>query len=87
MGYGAFGRGYDAWYDGGYGPYYDGYWQGDVYWYSPGRGRPYVRDDNHHFRRDRGTGFHGVRGRHHGAGDHRGPDDHHDDHRDGDHRH
>jgi hypothetical protein len=71
MGYGGHGRGYDAWYDGAYGPFYDGYWQGDAYWYSPGRGRPYVRDDGRHFRHDRGDGFHGVRGR-------RG---HHDGHR------
>ncbi|MBI1198805.1 MAG: hypothetical protein GC203_13170 [Phenylobacterium sp.] len=83
MGYGGRTRGYDAWYDGAYGPYYDGYWRGDVFWYSPARGRPYVRDDGRHFRRDGGPGFHGVHGRHRGHWRH----DDHDDRRHGDRHH
>jgi len=53
---------YDSYYDDYYGPYYGGYWAGDGYFYfTDGPGRPYRRDDLHHFRRDGGVGFHGVR--------------------------
>ena len=62
VGWGGHG-GYDAYYDDYYGPFADGYWDGDgAYWYSPGHGRPFVRDDAHHFQRGPGHGFHGVRG-------------------------
>ncbi len=40
----------DAWYDGYYGPYVDGYWgDGGVFFYSTGRG-DYRRDEGGHFR-------------------------------------
>ncbi|HEX4507886.1 MAG TPA: hypothetical protein VH722_19320 [Alphaproteobacteria bacterium] len=53
---------YDSYYDDYYGPYYGGYWGGDgFFYYSDGPGRPYHRDDFHHFRHDETTGFHGVR--------------------------
>jgi hypothetical protein len=53
---------YDSYYDDYYGPYYDGYWAPDgFYYFSDGPGRPYRRDDYHHFRRDMATGYHGVR--------------------------
>lgn len=49
-----------VYYDSSYGPFYNGYWGRDGYfWYSPSRGRPYTRDEGRHFRRDNpGTGFH-----------------------------
>ena len=43
---------YDGYYDGYYGPFYDGYWANDgAYYYSGAEGRPFVRDDSHHFHR------------------------------------
>ncbi len=78
VGYGFGGGRYDAYYDGFYGPYSDGYWDGDgAYWYSTGRGRPFARDDGHHFQRGPSHGFHGVRGAsgggfHGGGGEHGG---------------
>jgi hypothetical protein len=56
------GAGYNAYYDDAYGPFYDGYWDGDVFLFSRGRGRPFERDDAHHFHRSADAGFHGVRG-------------------------
>jgi len=59
-GYSYYGGG-PAYYDDFYGPYADGYWGHDnFYYYRGGRGRPYVRDDAHHFRRAQAPGFHGV---------------------------
>lgn len=64
--YGYDGGGYNAYYDNAYGPFYDGYWGGgDVFWYSTGRGRPFIRDEGHHFHHSADAGFHGVHGRHH----------------------
>jgi hypothetical protein len=62
----AYGGGRLAYYDDYYGPYYDGYWAHDgYYYYSLGRDRPFVRDEGRHFRRDHGgPGFRGVRGHH-----------------------
>lgn len=57
--------GFNAYYDDAYGPFYDGYWRGDVFFYSPGRGRPFIRDEAHHFHRAPGAGFHGVHGHRH----------------------
>ena len=55
---------YDGFYDDYYGPFYDGYWGRDNYfYYSRGPGYGYIRDYNHHFRRNRWSGFHPVRGR------------------------
>ena len=49
---------YDGFYDGYYGPLYDGYWGDDDFFYhSGGRGRPFVRDEGHHFRHDAAGGF------------------------------
>jgi hypothetical protein len=71
-GYGPYFAGDTVYYDDAYGPIYNGYWgDGDVFYYSSGRGHAYVRDDAHHFRRDQATGFHsmhthgGWRGFHH----------------------
>lgn len=54
-----------VYYDSFYGPYYNGYWGRDgFFYYSPGRGRPFIRDEGHHFHRDNpGPGFHGERTR------------------------
>ena len=50
--------GYDVWYDHSYGDVYDGYWGDDnMYYYRSARDQPFVRDDAHHFRRDRADGF------------------------------
>ena len=45
---------YDGWYDGYYGPVYDGYWGTDGYFYyrHGGGDRAYIRGDRGHFRRD-----------------------------------
>jgi hypothetical protein len=45
---------YDGYYDGYYGPIYDGYWGGDgAFYYRHGAGdRGFVRGDNAHFRHD-----------------------------------
>jgi hypothetical protein len=44
---------YSGWYDGAYGPIYDGYWGLDgLFYYRSGPGdRSYRRDDRQHFRR------------------------------------
>jgi hypothetical protein len=58
---------YDGYYDGYYGPLYDGYWGDDNYfYYSGGRGRPYVRDEGNHFRRDSAAGFNNFHHAHNG---------------------
>lgn len=51
---------YDGWYDGYYGPIYDGYWGSDNYfYYRHGNGdRGYMRGDRGHFRRDTPQGQH-----------------------------
>lgn len=49
---------YDGYYDGYYGPMYDGYWGDDnFFYYSSGRGRPFIRDEGNHFRRVGAAGF------------------------------
>jgi hypothetical protein len=49
---------YDGYYDGYYGPLHDGYWGDDnFFYYSGGRGRPFVRDEGGHFRRDAAGGY------------------------------
>lgn len=54
---------YDAYYDDFYGPFYNGYWtEQKVYYYSTGPSRPYVRDDDHHFRHVMISGYHPVEG-------------------------
>jgi len=71
--------GYDGFYDDAYGPFYDGYWGGDgFFYYSDAAGHPFRRDEGRHFRRDSAAGFHAV----HGLGGHgpapgHGPDGHH----------
>lgn len=62
MGYGPYFGGERAYYDDYYGPFYNGYWGGDgAFYYSPGRGRPYLRDEGNHFHHDMpGGGYHGV---------------------------
>lgn len=41
-----------VWYDGFYGPYPTGYWDGDVFLYSDRHGR-FLRDEGNHFRHER----------------------------------
>jgi hypothetical protein len=59
------GAGYNAYYDDAYGPFYDGYWDGDVFLFSRGIGRPFERDEGRHFHRSAADGFHGVHGNFH----------------------
>jgi len=55
----AYDGGYDIYYDDYYGPVYDGYWGGDGwFYYRSGRDRPFVRDEQRHFRRDHADGYH-----------------------------
>ncbi|EGD60946.1 hypothetical protein Y88_3450 [Novosphingobium nitrogenifigens DSM 19370] len=51
---------YDGWYDGYYGPIYDGYWGSDNYfYYRRGAGdRAYMRGDRGHFMHDAPRGPH-----------------------------
>ena len=57
--------GYNAYYDDSYGPFYDGYWEGDTFLYSRARGEPFQRDEAHHFHRTASNGMHGVHGNFH----------------------
>jgi hypothetical protein len=57
--------GYNAYYDDGYGPFYDGYWDGDTFLFARARGGPFERDEAHHFQRSAANGFHGVHGNFH----------------------
>jgi hypothetical protein len=66
-GYGVASVNYDAYYDGFYGPAFDGYWAGGVFYYRHDANHPYVRDDAGHFRRAPAPGFNGVHV--HGGGD------------------
>jgi hypothetical protein len=65
--------GYNAYYDDAYGPFYDGYWDGDDFFFSRGRGRAFERDTDHHFHRTGGAGFHGVHGHFHAPSAHAAP--------------
>ena len=57
---------WDGYYDDAYGPFYDGYWGDDgFFYYTDAEGHPYHRDDAHHFRHDAFNGFHEVHGHHH----------------------
>lgn len=54
---------YDGFYDDYYGPFVDGYWARDGFFYyrRDYHGR-FFRDDGHHFRHDTHEGFHPVHG-------------------------
>jgi hypothetical protein len=53
--------GFNAYYDGFYGPYYDGYWGRDrFFWYRVAPHGHWQRDAGRHFRHTPGTNFHGV---------------------------
>lgn len=67
-GYGGYGGAsyYDGYYDNYYGAVYDGYWGPDAFFYY--RTAPtavFIRDDAHHFRRERGAGFQHFHYQHH----------------------
>ena len=55
-------QGYNAWYDGYYGPFMNGYWGADGAFYYRIMGGRYLRDDSDHFRRSPAAGFQAVRG-------------------------
>lgn len=53
---------YDGYYDGYYGPFNDGYWGNDgFFWYSDAR-HDFHRDEGRHFQRTASNGFNHVRG-------------------------
>jgi len=57
----------DGYYDGYYGPLYDGYWgDDDAFYYSGGPGRPFVRDEGSHFQHRAAAGFHSFHQAHSG---------------------
>jgi len=58
---------YDGYYDGFYGPFDDGYWGDDGFFWYRGGDRGWHRDDAHHFRHGGGQGFNHI----HGSGIHR----------------
>ncbi len=61
--------GYDGYYDDAYGPFYDGYWAGDgFFYYRSGDHDRFHRDDGRHFRHDAGAGMHPVQGHPHAQG-------------------
>jgi hypothetical protein len=62
--YGPYGGGGLAYYDDSYGPFYDGYWGADGFFYfRNGHDHRFIRDDGHHFHHAPGAGFHGVHAR------------------------
>ena len=59
---------YDAYYDGYYGPIYDGYWGDDgVFIYQTSEGAGWRRADATHFRHDTASGFNHIHGTAHAA--------------------
>jgi hypothetical protein len=58
--YGASAGGPDVYYDNFYGPYTDGYWGPDEFFYYRGGDGAFVRDENHHFQRHMFNGAHGF---------------------------
>jgi hypothetical protein len=51
----------DVYYDSFYGPYTDGYWGPDAFFYYRGGDGNFIRDENRHFRREMFSGAHGYR--------------------------
>jgi hypothetical protein len=64
---------YDGYYDGYYGPIYDGYWNGGSFYYRTRAGGHWRKGGNH-FRRTESAGFNHIQGTAHP--DHRGADRH-----------
>jgi hypothetical protein len=58
---------YDGFYDGYYGPFNDGYWGGDGFFYNSDGFGGFLPDRGNHFRHTGGSGFHGI---HTGGGQH-----------------
>ena len=54
--------GFEAFYDDAYGPFYDGYWANDGFYYRSSNQEAYHRDAGGHFRREASNGFHPVTG-------------------------
>lgn len=57
--------GYDGYYDGFYGPIYDGYWKGGYFYWRDRDDHPFRRDDARHFRREAKEGFNRIQGERH----------------------
>jgi hypothetical protein len=65
---------YDGWYDGYYGPIYDGYWQNDVFFYRTRDSDRWHRGDARHFSREERPGFNHIHGMAHARPAERRPD-------------
>jgi len=57
--------GYDGYYDGFYGPIYDGYWRDGHFWWRDRVDHPFRRDNDGHFRIDAKDGFQHIHGEGH----------------------
>ncbi|MDQ2860247.1 MAG: hypothetical protein M3T55_05885 [Pseudomonadota bacterium] len=57
--------GYDGYYDGFYGPIYDGYWRGRSFYWRDRDGGRWRRDDGRHFRHEAANGFRHIQGERH----------------------
>ena len=71
---------YDGFYDDYYGPFYDGYWARDgFFYYRRGPEGRFLADRGNHFRHDNHDGFHQVHGGNFrgGGGGHPGGGEHH----------
>ena len=53
---------YDGYYDGFYGPVYEGYWNNNVFFYRNGDNDRWRRGDATHFRREAAPGFNHIQG-------------------------
>ncbi len=60
--YGPAAVGFDGYYDDAYGPFFDGYWADDGFYYRTNDHDQYHRDTGGHFRHDAAAGFHAVQG-------------------------
>lgn len=53
---------FDGWYDGFYGPIYDGYWDNDIFYYRTADTGRYQRGDVAHFRHNPAPGYSHITG-------------------------
>lgn len=59
---------FDGYYDGAYGPIYDGYWgHGGAFYYRSSAGGTWNRGETAHFRRAAAPGFNHIHGTTHGG--------------------
>jgi hypothetical protein len=66
---------FDGFYDGYYGPIYDGYWNSGAFYYRSSPDAGYVRGNTAHFRHTAAPGFNHIRGTTHMTAPARRPPD------------